>query len=164
MRYAYPCILEPEAEGGFSVSFPDVPGALTCGDSRTEALVRAEDALVGALGAHFSLRGAIPLPSPVQEGQELVALRPVAAAKVALYTAMREQGLTNVALGERLGVSEAAVRKLLNPDHRSHLSTIEKALHAVGLSLVVETVPWPPPAALSLRRKPQSILPILASR
>ena len=119
MRYAYPCILEPETDGGFSVSFPDVPGALTCGDSCAEALVRAEDALVGALGAHFSLRGAIPLPSPVQEGQELVALRPVAAAKVALYTAMREQGLTNVALGERLGVSEAAVRKLLDPDHRS---------------------------------------------
>ena len=143
MRYAYPCILEPEAGGGFSVSFPDVPGALTCADSRSEALVRAEDALVGALGAHFSLRGAIPLPSPVQDGQELVALRPVAAAKVALYTAMREQGLTNVALGKRLGVTEAAVRKLLDPDHRSHLSTIEKALHAVGLSLVVETVPWP---------------------
>ena len=51
MRYAYPCILEPEAGDGFSVSFPDVPGALTCGDSRTEARARAEDALVGALGA-----------------------------------------------------------------------------------------------------------------
>ena len=76
--------------GGFSVSFPDVSGALTCGDSRTEALVRAEDALVGALGTHFSLRGAIPFPSPVQDGQELVALRPVAAARVTLY--LREKG------------------------------------------------------------------------
>ena len=72
------------------MSFPDVSGVLTCGDSCTEALVRAEDALVGALGTHFSLRGAIPFPSPVQDGQELVALRPVAAARVALY--LREKG------------------------------------------------------------------------
>ena len=69
MRYAYPCILEPEADGGFSVSFPDVPGALTCGDSRSEALVQAEDALVGALGAHFSLRGQSRCPAPSRRGK-----------------------------------------------------------------------------------------------
>ena len=51
---------------------------------------------------------------------------------------MRNQGLTNVALGERLGISEAAVRKLLDPDHRSHISTVERALRALGRSLVVE--------------------------
>ena len=46
MQYTYPCILTPESEaGGFSVSFPDVPEALTCGDCRTEALEKAEDAL-----------------------------------------------------------------------------------------------------------------------
>ena len=50
MRYTYPCILTPEPEaGGFSVSFPDVPEALTCGDCRTEALEEAEDALAVAL-------------------------------------------------------------------------------------------------------------------
>ena len=33
MRYTYPCILTPEPEaGGFSVSFPDVPEALTGGE------------------------------------------------------------------------------------------------------------------------------------
>ena len=91
----------------------------------------------------FPCVGQSHCPAPSRRGKSWFALRPVAAAKVALYTAMREQGLTNVPLGERLGVSEAAVRKLLNPDHRSHLSTIEKALHAVGLGLVVETAPWP---------------------
>ena len=29
MRYAYPCVLNSEEEGGFFVVFPDVPGALT---------------------------------------------------------------------------------------------------------------------------------------
>ena len=46
MRYVYPCVLTPEEGGdGFSVSFPDVPEALTCGDDRAEALAMAEDAL-----------------------------------------------------------------------------------------------------------------------
>ena len=31
MQYVYPCNFAPEEEGGFDVSFPDVPEALTCG-------------------------------------------------------------------------------------------------------------------------------------
>ena len=51
---------------------------------------------------------------------------------------MREQGVTNVALAGRLGLSESAIRKLLNPDHRSHISGVTKALRAVGRNLVIE--------------------------
>ena len=138
MRYVYPCILHPEDGGGFSVSFPDVEGANTGGATRQEALYMAEDALVAGLGAYHRLRKDIPLPSPVSEGQEAIRLEPVAAAKVALGTAMRKRGLSNVALGEKLGISESAVRKLLNPDHRSHISTVERALRMVGRYLVVE--------------------------
>ena len=62
----------------------------------------------------------------------------VVAAKLALYTAMRAQRVTNVELAKRLGVTESAVRKLTNPDHRSHMSQVQKALRAVGRSLKVE--------------------------
>ena len=51
MQYAYPCVLTPE-EDGVSVSFPDIPEALTCGDDRSDALVQASDALVTALCAY----------------------------------------------------------------------------------------------------------------
>ena len=55
------------------------------------------------------------MPSPATAGQELVAVPPIVAAKLALYTAMRAQGITKVALAARLGLSESAVRKLVNP-------------------------------------------------
>ena len=55
MRYIYPCVLTPEEEGGFFASFPDVPGALTCGDDRAEVLVMAEDALVAILAGRRKL-------------------------------------------------------------------------------------------------------------
>ena len=51
--------------------------------------------------------------------QEMVAVPLVVAAKLALYTAMREQGLTKVGLARRPGLSEGAVRKRLNPNHGS---------------------------------------------
>ena len=149
MRYVYPCVLHPEEGGGFYVSFPDVKGALTSGKDRAEALAMAGDALVGALGAYYRLHQDIPLPSPIADGQDYVPVPTLAAAKVALYRAMREQGVTNVALAERLGLSETAVRRLVNPEHRSHISQVEKALRAVGHSLVVEDGETHPPRVAS---------------
>ena len=138
MRYLYPCILTPEKEGGFFVSFPDIPGALTCGDDRPEALEMAEDALVAMLAVYVQQQREIPTPSPVADDQELVAVPPIAAAKLALYTAMREQGITGDALAVRLNLSDSAIRKLLDPDCYSHISQIMKALRNVGRSLVIE--------------------------
>ena len=138
MRYAYPCTLTPEDGGGFVVAFPDVPEALTGGPDRAEALDLAADALSTALAAYVHARRDIPAPSPAGRGQALVPLPPVVAAKLALYAAMGDQGVTKVALAGRLGISESAVRKLCDPDHRSHVGQVLKALHALGRTLVVE--------------------------
>jgi antitoxin HicB len=139
MRYAYPCNLTPDEEdGGFNVSFPGVIGALTCGDDRAEALEMAEDALVVALCAYVDNNEDIPVPEAATEGQVMVAVPPIVAAKFALYTAMRKQGITAEELGNRLGLGEDAVRKVMDPGYGSHLTQVEKALRAVGRSLVVE--------------------------
>ncbi len=50
---------------------------------------------------------------------------------------MRTAGMSNVALGRRLGISEGAVRRLLDLDHRSHISQIEAGLQALGYRLVM---------------------------
>lgn len=138
MRYAYPANLEPEEGGGFVVSFPDVPETLTEGDTREAALTEAVDALAVAMGGYVEDRRPIPEPSAAGAGQEMVALPMLTAAKLALYTAMRDQGITNVALAERLGVSETIVRRLVHPDHHSKIERVEQALAALGKHLVVE--------------------------
>lgn len=43
-KYIYPAIFQEE-DGGFNVSFPDLPGALTCGDNLEEALFMAKECL-----------------------------------------------------------------------------------------------------------------------
>jgi antitoxin HicB len=57
---------------------------------------------------------------------------PLIAAKLALHDAMRDAGLTPAALAERLGLSEAAARRLLNLGHRSRIDDVQAALADLG--------------------------------
>ena len=138
MIYAYPCELSADEDGVLVVTFPDVPEAITGGRERSEALVMAADALATALAGYVHQKREIPIPGEAPDSQELVAVPTVVAAKLALYSAMRDQGISKVGLANRLSISESAVRKLANPDHRSHISQVQKALQAVGRTMVVE--------------------------
>lgn len=133
---AWPTELEPQEDGSILVSFPDVPEALTEGETRDAALEQAQDCLVAALGGYVKARLAIPRPSPA-DGRTVIALPALAAAKIALYVAMRADDVSNAALAVRLGLSEGAVRRLIDLDHRSHIGQIETALHALGQRLMV---------------------------
>ena len=60
-------------------------------EDRTEALTMAEDALATALAGYVHAQWEIPTPGQPVAGQELVAVPTVLAAKLALYSAMRER-------------------------------------------------------------------------
>ena len=141
MKYTYPCKLTPDEDGGLVVTFSDIPEAITGGRDRSEALAMAEDALAKALAGYVHEKWDIPAPSGLIDDQELIPVPPVLAAKLALYSTMRAHRITKVELADRLGVSESAVRKLTNPDHRSHMSQVQKALRAVELGLTSEVKP-----------------------
>lgn len=138
MLYAYPCQLAPDEDGGYVATFPDVPEAITGGSNRPEALTMAEDALATALAGYVHAKWEIPSPSEAVSNQVPVPVPSIVAAKLALYTAMRSQGVTKVELARRLGVSEAAARKLANPEHNSRMGQLQRALRALGLTLTVE--------------------------
>ena len=137
-RLAYPVRLDRQGDGSWLVSFPDVPEALTEGATEREALAEAEDCLVAALGGYVQGRRDIPPPSPAR-GRPVVALPALVAAKIALYRAMRARGVGNTALAEQLGTVEGTVRRLLDPDHRSHIGQVESALRLLGQRLVITT-------------------------
>lgn len=62
MRYAYTAVFEPE-ETGYVISFPDLPGCITEGDSIEEAAYMARDALCLWLYDKEVNGETIPLPS-----------------------------------------------------------------------------------------------------
>ncbi len=134
----WPAELVRQDDGSVLVSFPDVPEALTEGETEAEALTLAQDCLIAALGGYVDHRRAVPWPSATQ-GRVAIALPVLVAAKIALYDAMRAKGVSNIALAERLGLSESAVRRLVDLDHRSHIGQVETALQALGQQLMLAT-------------------------
>ena len=60
MKYAYPAIFTPAAEGGYDVKVPDLPGCRTCGDDLADAIFMAEDAISMWLWAAENKNEVIP--------------------------------------------------------------------------------------------------------
>ena len=137
MRFAFPVRIEPDGDG-FLATFPGVAGAHTAGKKKGEAFKNAADALIVALAAYIKQGEGLPAARPPKRGERVVAVPPLAAAKLALYAGMRAAGLSNVSLGKRLGLSEGAVRRLLDLGHRSHIGQIEAALAVIGKRLIVD--------------------------
>ncbi len=140
MRHAFPYRFEPQESGDVLVQFVDVPEAHTSGASEAKAGgEHALDCLIATLGGYIKLGREIPPPSPAR-GRPVVILPPLVAAKLALYEAMRGQGITRTDLARRLGLQENAVRRLLDLDHRSHIDQVDRALAALGKRLGVHTM------------------------
>lgn len=138
MIYAYPCDIAPDESGGLVVTFPDVPEAITGGRDSAEVLRLAADALSAALAGYVHDQQDIPQPSTASSDQEVIAVPAVITAKLALYSAMRSQNITESDLAGRLGASRSAVRKLTDPDRPSRIGELQEALDAVGCRLVID--------------------------
>ncbi len=134
--FDYPVNLKPAEEGGYIVTFPDVPEAITQGEDRDEALFAARDALETALS--FYLDEQKDLPKPGRPGKRpTVSPSALACAKLAVYQAMRERGVGRAELARRLGWHLQQIARVLDLDHASRLDQIEAALAALGKRLEV---------------------------
>ena len=94
----YPVKLQPAEEGGFVVTFPDIPEAITQGDDRDSALAMGLDALITSLDFYFDGERPVPPPSRIRREWSYVELPASVAVKVALFNDLIEK---KVRLAER---------------------------------------------------------------
>ena len=81
-RLRYPVDLTPAEEGGFVVTFPDIPEAITQGDDRHSALEMGLDALITSLDFYFDDKRPVPLPSAIKRGQAYIDIPAPLSAKI----------------------------------------------------------------------------------
>ena len=137
-QFVYPAIFTPDAkDGGFVVTFVDLPEAITQGETVDEGLREAADCLEEAIANRIVTGLPIPPPSRLKRGQYAVPVAAQTAAKAALYIALQEAQITKAELAKRLQCDEKEVRRLLDPRHPSKLPRIESALAAVDHRLIV---------------------------
>ncbi len=132
----YPVTLSDD-EGTTLVEFPDVPEAITYGETRDEALLHAEDALITLFEAYMEDGKPIPMPSPLEDRPGVV-LPVLVGGKVVLYNAMLAAGKRKVDLARMLNVTPTLIDRLLSLRHKSRIEQIETALAALGKRLVVD--------------------------
>ena len=136
----YPVTLLEESDG-FTVTFPDIPEAITGGTTRAEALEQAKDALESALDFYFEDNRHVPAASAPRRGQALVELPASVSAKVLLHNELLAQAVRPADLARRLKTTRQEVNRLLDPRHATKIDSIQLALGALGkhIHLVVSS-------------------------
>ncbi|MBI3393440.1 MAG: type II toxin-antitoxin system HicB family antitoxin [Nitrospirae bacterium] len=125
-------LVQDRKDGGYVVTFRDIPEAVTQGDTVEAALEEASGALQAAIEARIMDGMDIPSPSVSKRGERLVPVPVQTALKAALYLEMRSAGISRVGLARRLGMDEKEARRMLDPRHPSKADRLERALAVLG--------------------------------
>tara|TARA_B100000767_G_C19665819_1_gene493048 strand:- start:331 stop:777 length:447 start_codon:yes stop_codon:yes gene_type:complete len=130
-----------EDDGGYIVSFRDVPEALTQGDTLEEAMLNASEALDEAFAGFIVDGDPLPKPSKIRQEDYAVSVPTQTVFKFFLRSSMKSSKLSNIALSKKLGVNEKEVRRIIDPKHNTAMGRLEKALNATGQQPVIAIVP-----------------------
>lgn len=130
----YPAKLTKE-DNGYTVTFRDIPEAITCGDDLQDALSMAQDALITSMDFYFEDHRKVPLPSKAKRGEHLIELPASIFAKILLLNEMVDQNISNVELAKRINVKPQEVQRIVNLNHTTKIDTISNALSALGKHL-----------------------------
>jgi antitoxin HicB len=134
----YPVILKNDSNDTVLVTFPDVPEAVTYGDDESEALLRAVDALETALSFYTDEKADLPRARKPRRGQRTVRPSAQACLALAIYQAMRDDGVRKSELARRLGWHMPQIDRVLDMQHATRLDQAEAALAALGRSLSMQ--------------------------
>src|SRR5471032_476524 len=132
----YPARFEPDVEdGGYVVTFRDIPEATTQGDDDLDAMAMAEDVLISSIEYYLERKRSMPLPSALQENERMVRVPAITTAKVLLLNEMLAQNIGPSELARRMGTIPQNVNRLIDVQHTSKLESVEQALAALGKHL-----------------------------
>lgn len=137
MDYQFLARFARDTDGGYLVTFPDVPEAITQGDDWADAFASASDALGVALRGRLADGKALPAPAAKGKGLVPVAVDAETALKLAVIEAFRASDMSKVEFARRLGKSDNEPYRILDPDHATKLGLLQSALKVLGKQVVV---------------------------
>jgi antitoxin HicB len=133
----YPARLKAAPEGGFVVTFRDIPEAITQGEDLEDALRHAHEALETAMQFYFDDHRQVPMPSAARRGEHPVALPTSESLKVLLLNEMVKQRVRPAELARRMGTTKQEVNRLTTLRHPTKVDRIADALQALGRRLTI---------------------------
>lgn len=138
--FAYPALLRDNKEGGFIVSFRDVPEAITEIWSLEELQNTAVDALVTMLEMYFEKNKIFPEPSKPKKNEVMVQLPLIVVAKMLLLNVMVSGNIRPCDLARKMNVKPQEVNRIINLQHNTKIDTVDLAMKALGKNLQLTVV------------------------
>ena len=136
--WSYPIELTEDDNDTIMVSFPDVPGALSFGDDKADAVENGRDALETVFSGLIADRKDIPSPS-APNGRPTVSLSLLGALKLTVYRAMRERGWRKADIARAMSLDPRQIDRLLDLRHGSTVAQLEQALAGCGKRVEIGT-------------------------
>lgn len=134
MKIIYPALIKKDKGEHYLVTFPDLPEAITEGDTLEEALFNASEVLTLTLEGRAEEEMDIPTPSIIKEAYEIA---PSARVQAALLLRL-SRGKRKVAdIARALHTSWPSVSRLEDPTHWPSLKQLEKVAATLGKRLVL---------------------------
>lgn len=127
-------------EGTVLVTSPDFPELVTFGDDREGALSYALGAFSEAIAARMAHREPIPSPSKGKPSDPRVTLPLQVELKLRLYQNMDELGVRKADLARKMDLHRQEIDRLLDLNHATSITKIEKAFHVLGKTLDIKVV------------------------
>jgi len=137
MKITYQALLDPQPDGGFTVTFPDLPDAITEGESEAEALFNAAEVLTLTLEGRMDEGEAIPKPG--KHRGICVSPSPACQAALLVRRTRAERPLSDLA--RALETSWAAAQRLEDPHHATTVRQLDRVAAAYGKRLVLSFAP-----------------------
>lgn len=142
MNVLYPAQISFDKDDSrYLVKFPDMPEAITEGESEEEAFFNASEVLTLAIEGRLEER--LEIPQPSQCIGEHVLISPSARAQAALlikWAKMHGDHSTSE-IARSLNTSWPAISRLESPKHWPSLRQLEKVANVLGQQLIISMEP-----------------------
>ncbi|BBB63019.1 hypothetical protein UNDKW_4746 [Undibacterium sp. KW1] len=140
----YPAKFSEDKNGYVQVTFRDIPEAIANGDCEDSAIFLAGEALVCSMKNYLQNKRAVPMPSTLMDGEQIIEIHLQTWSKVLLLNEMIKQNVRAADLARRMNLSPQSVNRIVDISHPTKIETTYEALRALDSQLCLITQPTTP--------------------
>lgn len=128
-------------DGKYVVTFRDIDGAITEGDTVEEAVFNASEALDGVLAVMMDNGFDIPVPTTPRKGEYQIPVGLTVSAPLSLYMLRKRLNMTQAEVARRLKVTYQGYQQMERPGANITARRLQEAAAALGAVVELKFVP-----------------------
>lgn len=133
-------LLLQNGEGGYIVTFRDVPEAITEIWDKNELKETATDCLVTAVDFYIEDHRLFPAPSKTKKDDVIIQLPISISAKILLLNTMVSGNIRSLDLAKKMGITPQEVNRVIDLFHKTKIDTIQSAINALGKDFLLTII------------------------